>query len=51
MYTSYVYIYMCKCIVMLYCINHVCVCVWCVSSLRRGHANILCIVPMLKDDP
>ena len=24
---------------------------WCVSSLRRGHANILCIVPILTDDP
>ena len=24
--------------------------VW-VSSLRRGHANLLCIVPMLADDP
>ena len=23
----------------------------CVSSLRRGHADILCIVPMLTDDP
>ena len=23
----------------------------CVSSSRRGHANILCIVPMLTDDP
>ena len=23
----------------------------CVSSLRRGHANILCIVPSLTDDP
>ena len=23
----------------------------CVSSLRRGHANILCIVPILTDDP
>ena len=23
----------------------------CMSSLRRGHANILCIVPMLTDDP
>ena len=23
----------------------------CVSSLRRGHANLLCIVPMLMDDP
>ena len=22
----------------------------CVSSLRRGHANILCIVPFLTDD-
>ena len=22
-----------------------------VSSLRRGHANILCIVPSLTDDP
>ena len=22
-----------------------------VSSLRRGHANLLCIVPMLMDDP
>ena len=27
--------------------------VWqkCVSSLRRGHANLLCIVPILSDDP
>ena len=23
----------------------------CVSSLRRGHANLLCIVPILSDDP
>jgi hypothetical protein len=23
----------------------------CVPSLRRGHANILCIVPILMDDP
>ena len=23
----------------------------CVSSLRRGHANLLCIVPNLTDDP
>ena len=23
----------------------------CVSSLRRVHANLLCIVPMLTDDP
>ena len=23
----------------------------CVSSLSRGHANILCIVPILTDDP
>ena len=23
----------------------------CASSLRRGHANLLCIVPMLTDDP
>ena len=23
----------------------------CVSSLRRDHANLLCIVPMLTDDP
>ena len=23
----------------------------CVSSLRRGHANLLCIVPFLTDDP
>ncbi len=22
----------------------------CVSSLRRGHANLLCIVPILSDD-
>ena len=22
-----------------------------VSSLRRGHANLLCIVPILSDDP
>ena len=23
----------------------------CVASLRRGHANLLCIVPILTDDP
>ena len=23
----------------------------CVSSLRRGHANLLCLAPMLTDDP
>ena len=23
----------------------------CVSSLRRGHANLLCIVPILTDVP
>ena len=23
----------------------------CVSSLRRGHANLLCIAPILMDDP
>ena len=23
----------------------------CVSSFRRGHANLLCIVPILMDDP
>ena len=23
----------------------------CVSSLRRGHANLLCIIPVLSDDP
>ena len=23
----------------------------CVSSLHRGHANLLCIVPILTDDP
>ena len=23
----------------------------CVSSLRRGHANLICIVPILTDDP
>ena len=23
----------------------------CMSSLRRGHANLLCIVPILSDDP
>ena len=23
----------------------------CVSSLRRGHTNIICIVQMLTDDP
>ena len=28
----------------------VCVCV-CVSSLRRGHANLLCIVPISMNDP
>jgi hypothetical protein len=30
----------------LFCFVCVCVCV-CVSSLRRGHANLLCIVPIL----
>ena len=29
---------------------HFSICV-CVSSLRKGHANILCIVPKLTDDP
>ena len=24
---------------------------FCVSSLRRGHANLVCIVPILSDDP
>ena len=23
----------------------------CVSSLRRGHANLLCIIPILSGDP
>ena len=23
----------------------------CVASLRRGHANLLCVVPILTDDP
>ena len=23
----------------------------CVSSLRRGHANLLCVIPILTDDP
>ena len=23
----------------------------CMSSVRRGHANLLCIVPILSDDP
>ena len=23
----------------------------CVSSLRRGHANLLCIAPVITDDP
>ena len=23
----------------------------CVSSLRRGHANLFCLVPILRDDP
>ena len=23
----------------------------CVSSLRRGHASLLCVVPILTDDP
>ena len=23
----------------------------CVSALRRGHANLLCVVPILSDDP
>ena len=29
---------------------HFSICV-CVSSLRRNHANILCVVPSLTDDP
>ena len=24
---------------------------FCVSSMRRGHDNLLCIVPILTDDP
>ena len=24
---------------------------FCMSSFRRGHANIICVVPMLADDP
>ena len=31
--------------------KHVTLLVLCVSSLRRGHANLLCIVPILTDDP
>ena len=29
----------------------ICACHPCVSSLRRDHANLLCIVPILTDDP
>ena len=38
----YIYIYIC---------THVTLLDLCVSSLRRGHANLLCIVPILTDDP
>ena len=37
----------CVCVFVFVCL---CVCV-CVSSLRRGHANILCIVQIITDDP
>ena len=39
-YTTYIYIYILFTLLDL-----------CVSSLRRGYANILCIVPICTDDP
>ena len=40
------YIYICIYIYILFTLLDVCA-----SSLRRGHANLLCIVPILTDDP
>ena len=54
----YIYItYVCLCIY-IYIYTHICMSATlfvtlldlCVSSLRRGHANLLCIIPILKDD-
>ena len=39
----YIYIY-----IHIYCLTLLDLCV---SSLRRGHANLLCVVPILTDDP
>ena len=43
---TYIYIYIYICIHILFTLLDLCV-----SSLRRGHANLLCIVPILTDDP
>ena len=53
---SYIYIYIIICVgVCLLCLLYVLrlfpLLDLCGSSLRRGHANILCIVPILTDDP
>ena len=45
MYYIYIYIY-----VLLH-VNMFTLLDACVSSLRRGHANLLCIVPISTDDP
>ena len=43
----YIMLYDCiMCIIKLFTLLDLCV-----SSLRRGHANLLCIVPILTDDP
>ena len=44
--SSLVCIYICICSKRLFTLLDLCV-----SSLRRGHANLLCIVPILTDDP
>ena len=53
----YIYIYVCICMYMyiyiyIYVFEQLLTLLdlW-VSSLRRGHANLLCIVPILTDDP
>ena len=42
----YIYIYIYICMHVLFTLLALCV-----SSLRRGHADLLCIVPSLTDDP
>ena len=57
----HVYTYTCICVYTYTFISHIYIYIYihklftlldlCVSSLRRGHANLLCIVPILTDDP
>ena len=45
---------MCMCIYVIhvcYIYIYICIYILCVSSLRRGRANLHCIVPSLMDDP